>query len=360
MCLSLTPDDTCAMNSHRPTWHPLVELILARVREFVREPEAVFWVVIFPIVLAFALGIAFRTKSDEPVYAGVMAGRGGAEMVAALGTSHGIHARIVQPDQADRALRNGDVQVVILPGPPPAYRFDPTRPESRLARLAVDGELQRLAGRADRFTAAEQPLQAVGARYIDWLIPGLLGMNIMGTGLWGIGFAIVWARTKNLLKRLAATPMSRSHYLLGHILARMVFLGVEVGALLTFAWLVFSVSTRGSLLLLAAVAVLGALAFGGIGLLVASRARTIEAVSGWMNAVMLPMWVLSGVFFSSANFPAATQPLIHALPLTALNDAFRAVMLDGASVPAIAGELLTLAAWTVVSFTIALRVFRWK
>jgi ABC-2 type transport system permease protein len=347
------------MRSRRSTRHPLIELILARVREFVREPEAVFWVLVFPIVLAFALGIAFRTKSDEPVYAGVVAGQGSAEMVMALGSSHGMHARIVQPEQADRALRDGQVQVVILPGTPPTYRFDPTRPESRLARLAVDDALQRIAGRTDRFAAAEQPLQVVGARYIDWLIPGLLGMNIMSTGMWSIGFAIVWARTKKLLKRFAATPMSRVDYLLAHLLARMVFLGVEVGALLIFAWLVFSVSVRGSLLLLAAVAVLGALAFGGIGLLVASRARTIEAVSGWMNAVMLPMWVLSGVFFSSANFPAVTQPIIHALPLTALNDAFRAVMLDGASGPAIAGELLTLGVWTVVSFGIALRVFRW-
>jgi ABC-2 type transport system permease protein len=154
--------------------------------------------------------------------------------------------------------------------------------------------------------------------------------------------------------------MSRAQYLLAHILARMVFLGIEIGALLVFAWLVFSVSVRGSLLLLAAVAVLGALAFGGIGLLVASRARTIEAVSGWMNAVMLPMWVLSGVFFSSANFPPVTQPLIHALPLTALIDAFRAVMLDAVPARAIASELLTLGAWTLVSFTIAQRVFRWK
>ncbi|MEI6669829.1 MAG: ABC transporter permease [Acidobacteriota bacterium] len=348
------------MSEPRVTRHPLVELTLARVKEFVREPEAVFWVLVFPIVLAFALGIAFRTKGDEPVYAGVMAGRGSAEVAAALSGAPGIRARVVEPDQADRALRNGAVQVVVIPGPPPTYRFDPTRPESRLARLAVDGALQTMAGRADRFTPGEQAMQVIGSRYIDWLIPGLLGMNIMGTGMWGIGFAIVWARTKHLLKRFAATPMSRSHYLLAHILARMVFLGVEVGALLLFARLAFSVSSRGSLLLVGGVAVAGSLAFGGLSLLVASRARTIEAVSGWMNAVMLPMWVLSGVFFSSANFPAAMQPLIRALPLTALIDAFRAVMLDGASIPGIARELLTLVAWTLVSFAIALRVFRWK
>ena len=340
--------------------HPLLQLTLARLREFVREPEAVFWVVVFPIALAFALGIAFRTKGDDPVYAGVVAGPGSAGVVAALAPDAGIRTRVLPGDRADLALRDGVVQVLVLPGSPPTYRYDPTRPESRLARLAVDGALQRAAGRADRFTAGEQRLEVVGARYVDWLIPGLIGMNIMGTGMWSIGFSIVWARTKRLLKRLAATPMRRSDYLFAQMLARLVFLGVEVGALLVFARLAFGVPVRGSLAAVAVVALTGALAFGGLGLLVASRARTIEAVSGWMNFVMLPMWVLSGVFFSSAHFPAATQPFIHALPLTALNDALRAVVLDGASVAAVGHELAILAAWATACFGIALRIFSWK
>jgi ABC-2 type transport system permease protein len=348
------------MSDRGQAYHPLIELTLARLREFVREPEAVFWVIVFPIVMAFALGIAFRTKGDEVVFAGVVQGPGSEEMMAVLQAAPGMQVRSVPPERGDVPLRDGEVQVLVIPGEPPTYRYDPTRPESRLARLAVDSALQRAAGRADRFTAGEQKLQVVGARYIDWLIPGLLGMNIMGTGLWGIGYGIVWARTKKLLKRLAATPMSRAQYLVAQILARLVFLVVEVAALLIFARLVFSVPVRGSLVTLSAVALLGAFAFGGIGLLVASRARTIEAVSGWMNFVMLPMWVLSGVFFSSAHFPDATQPFIHALPLTALIDAFRAVMLDGASIAAIGHELLVLAAWTGACFTIALRVFRWR
>ncbi len=348
------------MSERGQAYHPLLELTLARLREFVREPEAVFWVIVFPIVLAFALGIAFRNKGDEPVYAGVVEGSGSAEVLASLNAAPGVKARPVAPDQGDLLLRDGKVQVLVIPGSPPAYRFDPTRPESRLARLEVDNALQRAAGRADRFSAGEQKFQVVGARYIDWLIPGLLGMNIMGTGLWGIGYGIVWARTKKLLKRLAATPMSRAQFLVAQILARMVFLVVEVAALLIFARVVFSVPVRGSLVTLGSVALTGAFAFGGIGLLVASRARTIEAVSGWMNFVMLPMWVLSGVFFSSANFPDLAQPFIHALPLTALIDAFRAVMLDGASIPAVAHEMAILAAWTGVTFAVALRVFRWK
>jgi ABC-2 type transport system permease protein len=348
------------MTDHRIASHPLVQLTLMRLREFGREPEAVFWVVIFPIVLAAALGIAFRTQGDEPVHVGVVAGPGSGAVVSALHAARGIAVTPIAPALADRALRDGQVEVVVLPGAPPTYRFDPTRPESRLARLAVDAALQRAAGRADRFTAGEQKLEVVGARYIDFLVPGLLGMNIMGTGMWGIGFSIVYARTRKLLKRLAATPMARSHYLLAQMIARLVFLAVEVAALVGFARLVFGVPVRGSVFVLALVSLVGAAAFAGLGLLVASRARTIEAVSGLMNFAMLPMWVLSGVFFSSAHFPAATQPVIHALPLTALNDALRAVMLDGASLSGVTLELLILAAWAVVPFALALRLFRWR
>lgn len=348
------------MTDRGRTFPPLIELTLARLREFVREPEAVFWVVVFPVILAFALGIAFSSKGVEPVHAGVVAGPGRPEVRAAIGRDRGIVVHDLEPGQADRALRDGVVQVVVLPGPPIVYRFDPTRPESRLARLTVDGALQRAAGRADRFAAGEQPLEMVGTRYIDWLVPGLLGMNIMGTGMWGIGFSVVWARTRKLLKRLAATPMARTDYLLAQMLARLVFLVAEVSVLLGSTMLAFSVPVRGSWLLLAGVVLLGAVAFAGLGLLVASRARSIEAVSGWMNVVMLPMWVASGVFFSTAHFPAVAQPVIHAIPLTALNDALRAVMLDAAPVSAIGPELLILAAWSVVSFAAALRIFRWQ
>jgi ABC-type multidrug transport system permease subunit len=340
--------------------HPLVELTVARLLEFFREPEAVFWVVVFPLALAFALGIAFRAKTDEPVFAGVVDGAGSAELHAALSADPAIRVRPLPRDRADIALRDGDVQVIVLPGSPPTYRYDATRPESQLARLAVDAALQRAAGRVDAFTAGQQRLEVIGSRYIDWLIPGLLGMNIMGTGMWSIGYAVVFARTRRILKRLAATPMARRDYLLAQMLARLVFLIVEAGGLLGFAALVFSVPIRGSLVTLAGVLLAGAFAFGGLGLLVASRARTIEAASGWMNFAMLPMWVVSGVFFSSAHFPAPAQPFIHALPLTVLNDALRAVMLDGASAGAIGHELAILTAWALVCFAIALKVFRWK
>jgi ABC-2 type transport system permease protein len=347
------------MNDDAPR-HPLIELTLARLREFTREPEAVFWVFFFPILLAFGLGVAFRTQAEPAVHAGVRSSAGAEALAAALAGQRGIRVKTLARDAEDLALRNGEVEVVVVPGDPPAYRFDPARPESRVARLVVDAALQRARGRSNAFSPREERVDVIGSRYIDWLIPGLLGMNIMGTGMWGIGFSVVVARTKRLLKRLAATPMSRTHFLLAQVLARLVFLVLEVGALLLFGWLAFGVPVRGSGVTLAVVVFAGALSFGGLALLLAARPRTIEAVSGWMNVVMMPMWVLSGVFFSSAHFPAVAQPFIRALPLTALNEALRGVMLDAASLASVGPQLAVLGAWGAVSFVIALKIFRWR
>ncbi|MGE0815232.1 MAG: ABC transporter permease [Vicinamibacterales bacterium] len=338
--------------------HPLRELTLVRMREFLREPEAVFWVFLFPVIMACALGVAFRARGDEPVIVGVSPSAPPAR-VAALEDGGGFVVRRIARNGVERALRDGAVQVYVTDDEPPVYRFDPGRAESRVARLAVDAALQAAAGRRDAFAPREDTVRAVGSRYIDWLVPGLLGMNIMGTGMWSTSFAIVTARTRKLLKRLAATPMPRSAYLASLVISRLAYLAGEAGLLLVFAWLVFGVAVHGSLLALATVAVVGALAFGGVALLTSSRARTIEGVSGLLNLVMVPMWVFSGVFFASSNFPDAMQPFIRALPLTALNDALRAVMNDGAPLTAVWREMAVLGAWGAMSSAAAFRLFRW-
>jgi len=320
----------------------------------------VFWVFAFPIIMTCALGVAFRSSAEQPVIVGVVQVDGGASVTDALQRAGGFTVRPIAPDEIDRAVRDGRAAVVVAPGPPPVYHFDSARAESQAARLAVDAALQRAAGREDRFVAQQRPLEVVGSRYIDWLVPGLLGMNIMSTGLWGVGFSIVNARTKKLLKRLVATPMAKSHYLASHVLSRLAFLGLETAVLIGFGWIAFGVAVRGSILALAALSVIGALSFGGLALLVSSRARTIEAVSGLLNLVMLPMWVLSGVFFASTNFPDVMQPFIQALPLTALIDALRAIVNEGATLAAVAREIAILTAWGAVSFVVALKLFRWQ
>jgi len=340
--------------------HPLVELTRVRLREFLREPEALFWSFAFPVLMAVALGIAFRTQAPRPISVGVLAGTGAAALVEALAGDDTLAPRVVSPGEAERDLRNGGVHLVVEPGDPPAYRYDATRPETRLARLAADAALQRASGRRDAFAPRDLATAPRGSRYIDWVLPGLIGLNIMSTGMWSIGFSIVNARTRRLLKRLVATPMRRGHYLLSHLLARLVFLALEVGLLAGFGTWVLGTTVNGGVVSLAVISVIGALSFGGLGLLVASRPRTVEAVSGWMNVVMLPMWLLSGVFFSSENFPAAMQPFIRALPLTALNDALRASMIDGRGLSAMLPHLGLLVAWAVIAFTLALRMFRWR
>ena len=340
--------------------HPFIELTIARLLTMLREPEMIFWVFVFPLLMALALGIAFRTPSETTVAVGVEEGAGAAELAATLSAHQGVEIVRVAPGETATALRDGLAHVIVAPGKPPAYRYDPTRPESRLARQTVDDLLQRAAGRKDVWTGREETVTVPGSRYIDWLIPGLLGMNIMGTGMWGIGFTLVVQRARKLLKRLIATPMRRPQFLAALVTARLVLLGLEVAALVGFARLIFGVPIEGSLASLAVVSLLGAMTFGGLGLLTASRARTVEGVSGIMNVVMVPMWICSGVFFAASNFPDPMQPFIQALPLTALIDALRAVMLDGSGLIATGSELLILAAWGAGSFGLALKLFRWR
>ena len=340
--------------------HPLVQLTLARMREFYREPEAIFWVFGFPLVLAFALGIAFRNRGPGELKVGVLRAPDDRAVAAALDRAPALRAAVLDSSDARTALRTGRVALLVVPGDPLVYRYDSTRTESRLARLEADEALQRARGRADAAPVRDERITEPGARYIDFLIPGLLGMNLMGSGLWGVGFSVVQARTKKLLKRLMATPMRRGHYLLSFILSRLLFLFLEIAALVGFGWVMFGVGVRGSYGALALITVLGALSFAGLGMLVASRARTIEAVSGLMNLVMLPMWILSGTFFSYARFPDAMQPFVKALPLTALNDALRAVMIDGTGVLRLGAPLAIVAGWGAVSFLVALQIFRWR
>lgn len=342
--------------------HSLVQLTLVRYREFYREPEAIFWVFVFPILLTAGLGLAFRSRPAERTPVAIVArNTADSSLAARLAADDGLQVRPLTDSAAAQALRTGDVALVVAPGSGAVeYRYDPERPDAREARLRVDQLVQRAAGRSDPVPASERTVSEAGARYVDFVVPGLLGMNLMGSGIWGLGFAIVDARRKHLLKRLVATPMSRTQFLASFVLSRLTFLVMEVALLLGFAALVFGVPLRGSPVLLAGLCLISALAFSSLGLLLSARPRTVEGVSGLMNLVMLPMWIFSGVFFSSSRFPDAVQPLIKTLPLTAVIDALRATMLRGAGAGQILPELGVIAGWLVLSFALAVRLFRWR
>jgi ABC-2 type transport system permease protein len=341
----------------------LRQLTLTRFREFVREPEALFWSLLFPILLSVGLGIAFRNRPAEVVHVAVVGDPAGTRAaLAALRASSAVAAESLSAADAKVAVRTGRIALVVHAPASGAvtYEYDDTRPDSRNARLLADDAIQRGAGRADPVSFTEQQVRERGSRYIDFVVPGLLGLGLMGNGIWAIGFAIVDARRKKLLKRFMATPMSRAEYLASFLISRFALLVVEVLLLVGFAALVFDVPVRGSLWTLVAICCLGALMFCALGLLVAARPRTIEGANGLMNLAMVPMWILSGVFFSAENFPGTIQPVIQALPLTAVNDALRANMLRGAGLDVVGPEIAIILAWAVACYVLALRLFRWR
>jgi ABC-2 type transport system permease protein len=323
-------------------YHPFRELLKARIREFIREPETIFWVFAFPVLLTIGLGIAFRNRPAERVFVDIQQ-QSAAEDVA-----------------GNLSKYLGKSALVVIPGSRMEYVFDPTRPESVLARQRVDDALQRTAGRRDPLKTEDRYVTEPGTRYIDFLIPGLIGMNLLAGSMWGIGYVIVDMRVRKLLKRFVATPMKRSHFLWSALGGRMVFMVPELIVILGAGVILFGFPIRGNVFSIFFVSFLGATSFAGLGLLAACRAQKLETVSGIMNVIMMPMWLLSGVFFSPERFPDIFQPFIQALPLTQFNYALRAVILEGASLGSQLWRLLIIAAWGGISYFFTLRWFRWN
>ena len=335
----------------------LYQLTMVRFRLFLREPEAIFWIFLFPILLAVGLGIAFRNRPADVLQVGATT----SELTQALVADKGLTASTMDEAQGTHELATGKILLLAIQrGSGVGYKYDDTNPDARTARLLVDRAIQAAAGRHDAVPIGNELIHETGARYIDFVVPGLLGMNLMGSAIWGMGFAIVEARQKKLLKRLVASPMPKWQYLASFLLSRLVMLVIEVGAFLGFARLAFGVPFRGSLAQLILLCLMTSLAFSALGLLVSSRAKTMEAASGLMNLVMLPMWILSGVFFSASRFPQVIQPIVRALPLTAAIDAMRGNMLQGMNLGQQLPQIAILLAWFSVPFVVSLRIFRWR
>src|ERR1700730_4051592 len=345
-------------------WAGFLHILSVRMKELRREPEVVFWVFGFPLLLALGLGIAFRNKPADVIPVAIVSGPESHNALSLIQRSPGgssIHPEVMDESTALHGFRLGKYDLVIESDKRGGYeyRFDPARLESVLARTVVDDSLQTGAGRKDPVPISAIPSSEPGSRYIDFLIPGLLGMNLMNAAMWGIGFALVDMRQRKLLKRFVGTPRRCSDFLLALTSSRLVLMLIEIVLLLGLGVLAFHMRVLGSLFTILLLNTVGAVSFAGLGLLTASRAQKIESVSGLMNLVMMPMWIFSGVFFSSERFPAMLQPVIKLLPLTALNDALRATILQGASLGPQSGRMLVLLAWGGISFILALRCFRW-
>jgi len=342
--------------------NPLEELVKARVREFLREPGYVFWVFGFPLLMAIGLGLAFRSKAPEPPRIAVTKAVP-ADIAQALLKSPRLHTEQLALPDAERQLARTKLDLIV--DQPDArghvvFKLDSAQEKSLLARALTEDVLQRAAGRRDTLEIDEQRVSERGSRYVDFLLPGLIGLNLMGSSMWGIGFNLVLARKRKLLRRYAVTPMRRSHFLLSYFCSRSLFLVLELGVLIGFGRLIFGTQIQGSIFALLSAAVLGAAAFAAIGFLIGARLTSTEVAGGWMNFVQLPMWLLSGSFFSYERFPEWLQLPIRLLPLTAVNDALRRIYNEAGTLSSIGFESAVLAAWALLGFGIAIKAFRWQ
>lgn len=358
------------MTAPREPLSPLLELTRARIVEALRDPTALFWSFGFPIFLVVTLGIAFGggPKSHNriglvcaaPVTENVCAG-----LKAQLEAEADFEVHPLELAPAKDQLSLGKLDVVLqatheaaAPGLTTlVYLFDQNSPEGRTTRLAIRSVLHVP---AEGFAVRDQSHVEVGRRYVDLLLPGLLALNLMGGGVWGTSFALVDARRRGLLRQFAITPMRRSDYLISYMIARLLFLVFEVIFLLGFGAFAFDTVLRGSWLAIAVMCLLGSFAFTGLGLLISTRTESQEVASGWANAITIPMGLASGVFFDYELFPDFLHPLIRSLPLTALTNGLRGIANQGMGLADTLPQLAILAGWTVVSFVVALRIFRWR
>ncbi len=344
------------------TFRPRVVFELAKLnfREFLRTPEAVFWTYGFPILMAVVLGLAFQSGELPKARVVVPDGVHADAVATALQRSDRVLVTRLPEQDALRALHRGKFDLMVGgSAAEPVFAIDPTRPEADTARMVVDDALQTAAGRRDAVTPRIDPVTAPGSRYIDFLIPGLIGLNLLGAGMFGVGFNLVNMRERHLLRRLIVAPMGRFEFLAAFLGSRLLLVVPESLIVAAFGVLAFGVPFEGSLFLLLFAVLLGGIAFSGLGLLIAARPRTTEGVGGMMNLIMIPMWLLGGAFFSNERFPDWIQPVVQALPLTQMNEALRAILLTGDGIGAVALPLAYLAAFGVASMWLAVRIFRW-
>lgn len=342
----------------------LVQLTLGRWREFVREPSACFFVVFMPIMWMGILGAAFDHPRPVRVAVGWQAGANGdAASVVRDALARDPDVRLIEGEPAAlaTALRRGDAQLIVEPreAEPWRYVFDPANREAGRARLQIDALVQRAAGRVDPVATHDEPTEVPGTRYVDFLVPGLVALSIMTSSLFGTGAVVVVSRREHLLKRYLATPLRPSLYIASHILGRLFILAVELTTTLAFARVAFGVRSAGSLGAVVAVAVLGAMAFTALAMACASRTSNMAVMNGLTNLVTVPMMLVAGVWFGRGGFPPWLARLAEAMPLTALVDAMRRVILEGADLVAIGPQLGVLAAYLVVGAVSARVLFKW-
>ena len=368
------------------------QLVVAHFKEIIRQPAVIFWGIIFPILISLGLGLAFTQQAEiertvaiisevNPAGSQGATGRidqfldahatriesGGGDIaryrltIADDQTGNTRFVFVVTDwQQAMKLIKRGNISLIITEeNQEIRYHFDPANPEAQITYFKL---FRILSGEAPPEAMISQnidPLTVEGSRYIDFLIPGLIAIGVMMSCMWGISYGMIEKRSKKMLRRMVATPMRKSHFLIALMAVRIAMNFIEAGLLFLFAWFAFDISIQGNITALFVIFIAGNIAFGGIAILTSSHTANTEIGNGLINAVVLPMSVVSGIFFSYHNFPDWTIPVIEKLPLTLLADGVRSIFIEGAGFPETVFPAIILFAIGVCFFSVGLRVFKW-
>ncbi|MBI5541335.1 MAG: ABC transporter permease [Bacteroidia bacterium] len=358
------------------------QLLTIQFKEFFREPGALFWSFIFTILMSFALGMAFSDKPAITQHAAIVLPATTDSSLLKAYLDKNCSKDISQKDEYENTVDNnelgkttthfvpstwneseimmkrGQIEIILTENNGKInYHFDPANAASRLAYITISGMMN--GKNLITPNTLIKPLETKGTRYIDFLVPGLLAMGIMSSCLWGISYGLIEKRSKKLLRRLVATPMKKSLFMITMFISRFVFAILETIALLTFAYYVFDVTIQGSLIAFAAVLISGSFFFMGLSILLASRTANTQVGNGFISAITMPMMLLSGIFFSYSNFPDVIIPIIKYLPLTLFADSLRSIINEGYGVMDIIQPLLILSLTGLTTFFVGLKIYKW-
>jgi ABC-type multidrug transport system permease subunit len=372
-------------------FNQLLQLIRALFLEIVREPGVLFWGILFPILMSLGLGLAFTKKADitrKIAVIGIESGnvRPEADSIIKgfldtkceknsteinkwdwkyvisdekLGNSVFLFYRM-EWKEALQLLKRGTINVILVGKDGLVdYHFDPMNPDAQLTYLKLENVIGKGPAIEEKSRSEIVPLTVKGTRYIDFLVPGLIAMGVMMSCMWGISYGIIEKRSKKLLRRLVATPMKKSHFLIAMIAVRIGMNFVESGVLFLFSVVAFGISIQGSVSALFLMFLAGNIAFSGIAVFVSSHTSNTEVGNGLINFVVFPMMILSGIFFSYQNFPDWSLPVIRNLPLSMLTDGIRSIFNEGAGYAEVALPILILTFTGTIFFAAGLKIFKW-
>ncbi|MCE5346943.1 MAG: ABC transporter permease [Bacteroidales bacterium] len=373
-------------------FNQLWQLTVALFRELIREPGVLFWGIVFPILMSLGLGLAFTKKSDVIRKVAIVsnieesATRSDTTTVTEflqknceknlpegkeswqwkytindgkLGNSIFLFYNM-EWDEAMRLLKRGTINVLLSGvNGQIEYHFDPLNSDAELTYLKLSNIIGKGTLLEKKNYSEIKPLTVKGTRYIDFLVPGLITMGVMMSSMWGISYGIIEKRSKKLLRRLVATPMKKSHFLIALITVRLAMNFIESLALFLFALFAFKLTIQGDISALILMFLAGNIAFAGIAVFVSSHTSNTEVGNGLINFVVFPMMVLSGIFFSYQNFPEWSIPVIKNLPLTMMTDGIRSIFNEGAGYHEVAIPILILTVMGIVFFSAGLKIFKW-